>query len=41
MSSWCFRDLPASGQITAFTISGKITLSVFGVDGWLILVLAK
>jgi hypothetical protein len=41
MSSWCLRDLPVSGQITAFAISGKITLSVFGVDGCLILVLAE
>jgi hypothetical protein len=41
MSSWCLRDLPVSGQIIAFTISGKVTLSVFGVDGWLILVLAE
>jgi hypothetical protein len=41
MSSWCLRDLPVSGQITAFTISGKMTLSVFGVDGWSILVMAE
>jgi hypothetical protein len=41
MSSWCLRDLPVLGQITAFAISGKITLSVFGFDGWLILVLAE
>jgi hypothetical protein len=33
MSSWCLRDFPVSGQITAFTISGKITILVFGVDG--------
>jgi hypothetical protein len=33
MSSWCLRDLQISGQITAFAISGKITLSVFGVAG--------
>jgi hypothetical protein len=31
ISSWCLRDLPVSGQITEFAISGKITLSVFGV----------
>jgi hypothetical protein len=31
MSSWCLRDLPVSGQITAFTISGKMILSVFGL----------
>jgi hypothetical protein len=24
MSSWCLSDLPVSGQITAFAISGKI-----------------
>jgi hypothetical protein len=41
MSSWCLRDLPVSGQITAFAISGKITLLVLGVDGWLILVLGE
>jgi hypothetical protein len=28
MSSWCLRDLPVSGQITAFTISGEILMSV-------------
>jgi hypothetical protein len=33
MSSWCLRDLLVSGQITAFTISGKIKNLVFGVDG--------
>jgi hypothetical protein len=31
MSSWCLRDLPVSGQITAFTISGKVTLLIVGV----------
>jgi hypothetical protein len=41
MSSWCLRDLPVSGQITAFAISCKTTPSDFGVDGWLILVLAE
>jgi hypothetical protein len=41
MSSWCLRDLPVSGQITALAISGKMTLSVFWVDGWLILVLPE
>jgi hypothetical protein len=25
MSSWCLSDLPVSGQITAFAISGKMT----------------
>jgi hypothetical protein len=35
MSFSCLRDLPVSGQITAFTISGNLTPSVFGVDGWL------
>jgi hypothetical protein len=30
MSSWCLRDLPVSGQITAFAISGKMTIAVFG-----------
>jgi hypothetical protein len=24
MSSWCFSDLPVSGQTTAFAISGKM-----------------
>jgi hypothetical protein len=32
MSSWCFRDFPVSGQITAFSISGKRTMGVFGFD---------
>jgi hypothetical protein len=41
MSSWCLSDLPVSGQITALAISGKMTLSVFWVDGWLILVLTE
>jgi hypothetical protein len=26
MSSWCLSDLPVSGQITAFAISGKIMI---------------
>jgi hypothetical protein len=30
MSSWCLRDLPVSEQVTAFTISGKVTLSIVG-----------
>jgi hypothetical protein len=30
-----------SGQITTLAISRKMTLSVFWVDGWLILVLAE
>jgi hypothetical protein len=41
MSSWCLRDLPVSGQIMAFTISGKITLLIVGVVEWLILVPAE
>jgi hypothetical protein len=32
MSSWCLRDFPDSGQITAFTISGKRTMAVFVFD---------
>jgi hypothetical protein len=32
MSSWCLRDFPVSGQITAFAISGKRTMGVFGFD---------
>jgi hypothetical protein len=32
MSSWCLSDLPVSGQITAFAISGKMTIAVFGFD---------
>jgi hypothetical protein len=31
MSSWCLRYLPVSGKITAFAISGKVTLSIVGV----------
>jgi hypothetical protein len=31
MSSWCLSYLPFSGQITAFAISGKVTLSIVGV----------
>jgi hypothetical protein len=41
MSSWCLRDLPVSGQITALANSIKITLPIFGVFGCLILVLAE
>jgi hypothetical protein len=33
MSSWCLRDLPVSGQITAFAIYGKMKMSVFVFDG--------
>jgi hypothetical protein len=29
MSSWCLRDFPVSGQMTAFAISGKLVMSVF------------
>jgi hypothetical protein len=32
MSSWCLRDFPVSGQITAFAISGKRIMAVFGFD---------
>jgi hypothetical protein len=32
MSSWCLSDFPVSGQITAFAISGKRTMGVFGID---------
>jgi hypothetical protein len=28
MSSWCLSDLPVSGQITAFAISGKMMTSL-------------
>jgi hypothetical protein len=28
MSSWCLRDLPVSGQMTAFAISGEMIMSV-------------
>jgi hypothetical protein len=31
-SSWCLRAFPVSGQITAFAISGKRTMGVFGFD---------
>jgi hypothetical protein len=33
MSSWCLRDLPVSGQITAFAISGNMKMPVL-VTGW-------
>jgi hypothetical protein len=33
MSSWCLRDFPVSGQITAFVISCKMTMLVFVRDG--------
>jgi hypothetical protein len=33
MSSWCLSDLPVSGQMTAFAISGKMIMSVL-VLGW-------
>jgi hypothetical protein len=32
MSSWCLRDLPVSGKITAFAIFGKTIMSVFVFD---------
>jgi hypothetical protein len=32
MNSWCLSDFPVSGQITAFAISGKRTMGVFGFD---------
>jgi hypothetical protein len=32
MSSWCLRDFPVSGQITAFTISGKRIMAGSGFD---------
>jgi hypothetical protein len=31
MSSWCFSDLPVSGKITAFAISGNRMTSVFSL----------
>jgi uncharacterized membrane protein len=41
MSSWCLSDLPVSGQITAFAMSGKMMTSLlvlsifeFWVFGW-------
>jgi hypothetical protein len=41
MSSWCLSDLPVSGQITAFPISGKrmtwlspLTFTVFLGSGF-------
>jgi hypothetical protein len=33
MSSWCLSDLPVSGQMTAFAISGEMIMSVL-VLGW-------
>jgi hypothetical protein len=33
MSSWCLSDLPVSGQITAFAISGNMTMPVLAL-GW-------
>jgi hypothetical protein len=41
MSYWCLRDLPVSGQITAFTISGEIIMSVFLFGVWVYLFLLK
>jgi hypothetical protein len=32
MSSWCLRDFPVSGQITAFAISGERTMGDVGFD---------
>jgi hypothetical protein len=32
MSSWCLRDFPVSGQITAFAISGEGTMGDVGFD---------
>jgi hypothetical protein len=32
MSSWCLRDFPVSGKITAFAISGKRMMAGFGFD---------
>jgi hypothetical protein len=31
MSSWCLSDLPVSGYITAFTISGNMMTSVLSL----------
>jgi hypothetical protein len=41
MSSWCLRDLPVSGQMTAFAISGKMIVSVLVLGWWVYLVLAE
>jgi hypothetical protein len=41
MSSWCLRDLPDSGQMTTFAISGKVTFLIVGVVEGIILVLAE
>jgi hypothetical protein len=32
MSSWCLRDFPVSGQITAFAISGEKAMRDVGFD---------
>jgi hypothetical protein len=32
MSSWCLRDFPVSGQITAFAISGERAMGDVGFD---------
>jgi hypothetical protein len=32
MSSWCLRDFPVSGQITAFAISGEKAIGHVGFD---------
>jgi hypothetical protein len=32
MSSWCLRDFPVSGQITAFAISGERAMRDVGFD---------
>jgi hypothetical protein len=37
MSSWWFSDLPVSGQITAFAISGKMMTSVLALGCWVYL----
>jgi hypothetical protein len=42
MSSWCLSDLPVSGQITAFAISGKMMtfLLSLGFFAWFFRVLS-
>jgi hypothetical protein len=37
MSSWCLSDLPVSGHITAFAISGMMTTWLFRLTFYVVL----
>jgi hypothetical protein len=41
MSSWCLRDFTVSGQMTVFSISGKIITSVLALGSCVNLVLGQ